>query len=43
MTEKQLRQIAREALANFIKGKTSDTAVRDAAVAALHAPQRKGE
>lgn len=43
MTQKQLRQIAREALAAFIQGKSSDIAVRDAALGALHAPVHKGE
>lgn len=43
MTQKELRKIARQRLADFLKGKTLDVNLRDAAIAVLHAPDRKGE
>jgi hypothetical protein len=43
MTQKQIRQIARETLAAFLKGDFNDVARRDAAIAVLNAPHYKGE
>lgn len=43
MTQKQLRKIAREYLAKFLKGEDIDFNRKEAAVSILHAPDRKGE
>ncbi len=42
-TQKQLRAIARESLAKFLRSERLDTNVANTAVAVLHAPQFKGE
>ncbi len=43
MTQKELRAVARVTLAKFLRGETVDVNLRDAAIGALHAPDRKGE
>lgn len=42
-TQKQLRAIAREALAKFLRHDNNDVNVANLAVQALHAPQHRGE
>lgn len=43
MTQKQLRKIAREYLAKFLKGESQDVNKVHAAINVLGAPDRKGE
>lgn len=43
VSEKQLRQLARAALANYLSGASPDPSLADRALQVLHAPQRKGE
>jgi len=43
MGQKELRTIARKALAEFLEGKRTDPGAANIAVQVLHAPQHKGE
>jgi hypothetical protein len=43
MTQKELRKIARKAIADYLIGKSKDLNIACQANAALHAPQRRGE
>lgn len=43
MTQKQLRKIARQVVADYVTGKSTDINIAQTAIAALHAPNHRGE